>query len=256
MDLGDSLALDLLITDTPETMTVVTAGVSRTVTNCLRRAISRAEVQASGGLFTAQDSVVYLPVASSQWSDTVTAPVEGSKVTDSASVVWYVVPQGVRAIVLDTLYRCVVARERTPWTAPTVSSATGTVGVGADQFTAVNGDSVTFSPGYALAMQSDGEVERADADDNLKNAVGLATVGVAVGARETITTSGTFELASWSSVTGSATLTPGAVYYLSTTAGQLTTTPPSTAGNVVQRVGVAVSTLKLKIEVEEPVLLS
>lgn len=41
------------------------------------------------------------------------------------------------------------------------------------------------------------------------------------------------------------TLTPGARYFLSTTAGTITTTPPATAGNVVQFVGVAVNSTTL-----------
>ncbi len=40
-------------------------------------------------------------------------------------------------------------------------------------------------------------------------------------------------------------LTPGAVYYLHTTGGGLTDTPPSGSGNLVQRVGVAVSATSL-----------
>ena len=41
------------------------------------------------------------------------------------------------------------------------------------------------------------------------------------------------------------TLTAGSVYYLSTTAGSITTTPPSTAGDYVQIIGVAVGTDQL-----------
>lgn len=40
-------------------------------------------------------------------------------------------------------------------------------------------------------------------------------------------------------------LTPGAIYYLSTTSGVLTTTRPAAAGNIVQAVGVALSDTEL-----------
>ena len=60
----------------------------------------------------------------------------------------------------------------------------------------------------------------------------------------------------WTSVTGSATLTPGAVYFLSvSTAGGLTTAPPYELGETVVRVGRALSTTTLDIEISQPVLL-
>lgn len=43
-------------------------------------------------------------------------------------------------------------------------------------------------------------------------------------------------------------LTPGSEYYLSTTAGAVTTTPASTVGNVVQHVGVALSATEMEYE--------
>lgn len=49
-------------------------------------------------------------------------------------------------------------------------------------------------------------------------------------------------------ITGLSSLTPGARYYLHTTAGALTLTPPATAGNVVQYVGQAVSATEFNFE--------
>ena len=49
-------------------------------------------------------------------------------------------------------------------------------------------------------------------------------------------------------VTGLSGLTPGALYYTSTTAGGVTTTVPSASGNVVQSVGRALSATELSFE--------
>ena len=68
-------------------------------------------------------------------------------------------------------------------------------------------------------------------------------------------TEGSIEISDWTAITGSATLTPNAIYYLSTTAGRLTTAPPTTVGQVVQPVGIAVSSVKLELEVEDAILL-
>jgi len=52
-------------------------------------------------------------------------------------------------------------------------------------------------------------------------------------------------------------LTPGAIYFLSTTAGQgVATTPPSGAGNIVQELGVADSATQLVFFPSKPVTLA
>lgn len=56
--------------------------------------------------------------------------------------------------------------------------------------------------------------------------------------------------------TALSSLTPGARYYLSTSAGQVTTTPPSSSGNVVQYVGRAISTTELSFEPDAGVVLA
>lgn len=50
--------------------------------------------------------------------------------------------------------------------------------------------------------------------------------------------------------TGPTSLTPGAVYYLSTSAGGVTATPPSTTGNVVQSLGIATSATELAVNIQ------
>ena len=54
-------------------------------------------------------------------------------------------------------------------------------------------------------------------------------------------------------ITGLAGLTIGARYYLSTSPGLITTTPPSAAGNVVQFVGRAISATELAFEPEDAI---
>jgi hypothetical protein len=55
----------------------------------------------------------------------------------------------------------------------------------------------------------------------------------------------------WDAVTGgTGGLTAGSVYYLSSTAGMLTTTAPGGSGNFVMKVGMAVSTTELEIDTD------
>jgi len=48
-------------------------------------------------------------------------------------------------------------------------------------------------------------------------------------------------------------LTVGSSYFLSETAGLVTTTPPTTSGSVWQRVGVAISATQIEFEPEQPI---
>ena len=57
-------------------------------------------------------------------------------------------------------------------------------------------------------------------------------------------TEGSIERVDWTAVTGTALLTPGAVYYLGLTAGTLTSTAPTTTGQHVVAVARAVSSTK------------
>lgn len=57
-------------------------------------------------------------------------------------------------------------------------------------------------------------------------------------------------------ITGLSSLTIGATYYLSETAGTITTTVPTTSGAIVQEVGVAVSATELSFEPSKPVTLA
>ena len=57
-------------------------------------------------------------------------------------------------------------------------------------------------------------------------------------------------------ITGLVGLTPGARYYLDTTAGAITATPPTGAGKIVQCIGIAISDTEISFEPQEPVTLA
>lgn len=90
-------------------------------------------------------------------------------------------------------------------------------------------------------------VRKADASTPGKEAHGFVLAGVSLAANATVYFEGTN-----SGVTGQ---TPG-VAFLSTTAGVATDTPPSTAGQIVQRIGLAVSATAINFDSAPPVTLA
>lgn len=111
--------------------------------------------------------------------------------------------------------------------------------------------------GMVLYVPSSGHVDLAQANNVLTaGAIGLAFADTVITATGDYMPEGQITKADWTSVTGSVTLTPGAVYFLSiSTAGGLTATPPSAAGETVVRIGRALSTTTLDIEISQPILL-
>jgi hypothetical protein len=123
-------------------------------------------------------------------------------------------------------------------------------------FTAQNVGFPTLAAGAPVAINGNGiGVVRADATTNLLPAVGLAQASTAPAATATVITSGLVLLSDWTAVTGTQTLAPRGVYYLGTTAGTLTTTPPSGTGQVVQQVGIAATPGTLDVSIAPPILL-
>lgn len=107
------------------------------------------------------------------------------------------------------------------------------------------------SVGFALA--------RADASAT-KNVIGLVKdTTIAASATGNVQTDGLLvaTTAQWDAVTGqTGGLSPGAWYYLSpTTAGGLTSTPPSTANQYVVPIGLAISSTALDIRIGTDILL-
>lgn len=107
------------------------------------------------------------------------------------------------------------------------------------------------SQGEALyARLSDGKVGRAIASStqDLATVVGFAQTSKLAGELVRVLIVGTL---------ASSGLNPGQLYYLSAaSSGAITTTPPSTSGHYVTRVGEASNNAQLIIQLEPPILLS
>lgn len=91
-------------------------------------------------------------------------------------------------------------------------------------------------------------VRKADATDISTQASGFVLAAYALSASARVYFEGT--------ITGLTGLTPGATYFLSETAGAITTTAPSTVSAIVQRVGRAHGTTKLSFEAAQPIVLA
>lgn len=85
-----------------------------------------------------------------------------------------------------------------------------------------------------------GKMRNADATADGKRADGFVVAAVSSGANGTFHTDGI--------ITGLSGLTPGAIYYITTTPGTISVTAPSTAGNIVMIAGKAISTTELEFK--------
>jgi hypothetical protein len=130
----------------------------------------------------------------------------------------------------------------------TLSAASSEVDVVAKN----NDNAGAITIGMPVYVKGNGNVDKASAAAAGTRAVlGLVKdASIAAAASGFIQTDGVLTSADWTAVAGVATLTAGAIYYLSTTAGQLTTTPPSSSGNYVCKVGIAISTDTLEIDTD------
>ena len=90
-------------------------------------------------------------------------------------------------------------------------------------------------------------VRKADASTAGKEANGFVLSSVSSGISANVYLEGT--------VTGLSGLTPGR-YYLSTTPGQVTLTPPANSGNVVQYIGNSLSSSEITFEATDGVILA
>lgn len=112
----------------------------------------------------------------------------------------------------------------------------------------------TVLEGQPLYVVSDTSVDLADNVTNF-HVIGLAFEPVTSGNSGQYITEGTITLTDWSLIVGTTLLTPGAVYYLDSTTGLMTSTPTTTIGQHVVAVARAASASKLDIEIAEPILL-
>lgn len=124
-----------------------------------------------------------------------------------------------------------------------VSQAQMPNGVGADAITATAGEAL--AAGDMVYISNTGTILKADATTPAKAARGYVLAAVLNAAAATV-----YFDESNSSLSA---LTPGATYYLSGTAGGVTTAPPTTAGQIVQEVGFATSATSLHVNIQEPI---
>lgn len=130
-----------------------------------------------------------------------------------------------------------------------------------DFITADNDEVAAVVIGTPAYVNGDGTVKKALADAiATAEVIGVVVdITVAAAAEARLLTDGRLAAttAQWDAVTGeTGGLTAGSVYYLDpTTAGKLTTTAPTTEGDVVARVGKALSTTILEISIDRPILL-
>lgn len=126
---------------------------------------------------------------------------------------------------------------------------------------ATNSNAGTINIGEPVYVDGASSVDLARANaSGTKNVIGLvASTSISAAASGNILTDGilTASTGQWDAVTGgSGGLTAGARYYLSaTTAGRLTTTAPTTVGQYVCPVGVALSTTEFRLDIDTDVLL-
>ena len=119
-------------------------------------------------------------------------------------------------------------------------------GFGADTRTVTAGE--TLAAGDLIYLDSTPEAFKADANSDAKAAVGFVLAGI------TAASSGTAYFGS-GIISGLSGLTPGAKYYLSTTAGTIDTAKPNGTGDIIQQVGVALSATELYFEPQPAILL-
>ncbi len=122
------------------------------------------------------------------------------------------------------------------------------VGIGADTASIVSSENL--AAGDLVNVWNDGgtaKVRKADAATTGKEAHGFVLSSVTSPASATVYFEGPN-----TAVTG---LTPGN-RYLATTAGLTTSTAPSGTGNVVQKVGIAISAVNLNFEAQQPIVLA
>lgn len=121
------------------------------------------------------------------------------------------------------------------------------VGVGADTAAITTSEAVASGDFINIWNSTGAKARKADATVAGKEAHGFVLVGVASGAVATVYFEGTN-----TAVTGQ---TAGNVY-LSITAGIATTTAPVATGNVVQRIGFAISATAINFQSQPPITLA
>lgn len=119
-------------------------------------------------------------------------------------------------------------------------------GFGTDTLTLTAAE--TLAAGNVVYVSAANTVSKADANSATKAAVGFVLSSISSSATGTVYFGSGF-------ITGLSGLTAGALYYLSGTAGGITTTAPTGTGKIQQQVGFAVNTTTLYFEPQPAILL-
>lgn len=116
------------------------------------------------------------------------------------------------------------------------------VGIGPDVVSVPSSENLTAGQFVNLFNNAGAtNARKADATTNAKQAHGFVLANVTSPAAATVYLLGSIN-------TGVTGLTPGTEYFLDTTPGGVTTTPPSTSGNLVQRIGIAITATEIPFE--------
>lgn len=122
----------------------------------------------------------------------------------------------------------------------------------------LNGESYDILPGQPVVIDSADTAKYAIAT-TLPYVVGLSTETIATGDGGAIQTDGKLTLSTveWDTVTGDLDgLVAGTTYYLSDVdTGKLLSSPPTTEGNYVVRIGLAVNATDLQLNISRPIKL-
>lgn len=138
----------------------------------------------------------------------------------------------------------------------TITGVASQIGADGSVFIAENKDSVTIKKGQPVSNHSSGTgVIRAIGTGLAGEVVGLANEDIGVGEKKQILVDGRMYLASWVDATGAASLTAEATYFLDIVAAKITTTAPSTIGQIVQMVGKTASPNVLVVKISDSILL-
>jgi len=138
------------------------------------------------------------------------------------------------------------------WSSPITVSSDGT---GNTEYILEAGEDLVS--GQPVCLSASGKLMKAVANNSLASVVyGFTLSDTNAGQLCAITPDGSVNMASWTSITGGVELTIGRKYYLSPdTSGTLMATAPTIAGQYVVRVGKAVSSTQLDIEIQPTILL-
>lgn len=149
---------------------------------------------------------------------------------------------------LESVLSGLTASDGLTWTVSSSGITLALSGTGGLKMTS-NGDGIVAGNPVTTSAATSGKAVKADKDDALF--CGLATEAADTDEEFGVIKNGLLTMSDWTDIVGSATLTAGEVYYVSSTPGQLSTTAPSTAGEFIHVAGVATSTTTLFVGATE-----